>query len=68
MKSTDEVEVKGEGTSYKGNAADESHLIFGSVELYEQTLMFVHQEKWQQELLQKYGNVIAMIDAPYRML
>ena len=41
-------------------------MIFGSDKSYEQTLVFVHQEKCQQELLQKYGNVIAMIDATYK--
>ena len=31
-----------------------------------QTLLYIHQEEWQQELLQKYGNTIALIDATYR--
>ena len=26
----------------------------------------MHQENWQQQLLQKYENVIAMIDATYK--
>ena len=30
-----------------------------------QTLLFVHQEPWQQELLEKFGN-FTMIDATYR--
>ena len=29
-------------------------------------MLYVHQEKWQQELLQKYGKTIAMIDATYK--
>lgn len=30
------------------------------------TLMYVHQEKWQRELLKKYGNEICLIDATYK--
>lgn len=29
-------------------------------------LLFVHQEKWQQEMLAKYGCDMTMIDATYR--
>ena len=31
-----------------------------------QNLLFVHQEKWQQDLLSKYGSDLTMIDATYR--
>ena len=33
---------------------------------FEQTLLWIHQEKWQQELLQFYGNDICLIDATYK--
>ena len=29
-------------------------------------LLFVHQEKWQQDLLVKYGNQISLLDARYK--
>ena len=32
----------------------------------EQTLLWVHQESWQQDLLAKYGNVITLMDATYK--
>ena len=28
--------------------------------------MYIHQEKWQQDLLLKYGNTISLIDATYK--
>ena len=37
-----------------------------STEDYEQTLLVVHQEMWQGELLQKYGNTITLMDATYK--
>ena len=33
---------------------------------FEDTLLWIHQEKWQQELLTKYGNDISLIDATYK--
>ena len=32
----------------------------------EQPLLWIHQKKWQQELLQLYGNDICLIDATYK--
>ena len=29
-------------------------------------LKWVHQEEWQQKLLEKYGNIISLIDATYK--
>ena len=31
-----------------------------------QSLLWVHQEKWQMELLSRYGNVMNLIDATYK--
>ena len=31
-----------------------------------QTLLYVHQEPWQQQLLRRYGNTISLMDATYK--
>ena len=33
---------------------------------FEDTLLWIHQEKWQKELLTKYGNDISLMDATYK--
>ena len=33
---------------------------------FSQTLLYVHQEPWQQELLKRYGNLISLMDATYK--
>ena len=33
-----------------------------------QTLLWVHQQQWQRELLTRYGNNISLIDATYRTM
>ena len=33
-----------------------------------QTLLWVHQQQWQKELLTRYGNHISLIDATYRTM
>jgi hypothetical protein len=35
-------------------------------ESYEQTLLWVHQEPWQQKLLITYGNTMSLMDATYK--
>ena len=51
----------------EGNTAGHEGLhIVGSDEGCEQTMLYVHQEKWQRELLQKYGETIGMIDPTYK--
>ena len=37
-----------------------------NAEVPEQSLLWVHQEVWQQDLLFRYGNTITMIDATYK--
>lgn len=32
----------------------------------EETLLFVHQEDWQKELLTRYGNTVTLMDATYK--
>ena len=34
--------------------------------LFSQTLLYVHQEQWQQHLLRRYRNTIVLIDATYK--
>lgn len=36
------------------------------IDEFEQSLLYVHQEKWQQDLLLKYGNTISLMDATYK--
>lgn len=31
-----------------------------------QTLLYVHREPWQQQLLKRYGNTISLMDATYK--
>ena len=33
---------------------------------FEQSLLWVHQTKWQREILAKYGNTMTLIDATYK--
>lgn len=35
-------------------------------ESFEQTLLWVHQNQWQREMLTKYGNTMSLIDATYK--
>ena len=37
----------------------------GKHSTFSQTLLYVHQEQWQQHLLSRYGNTIVLIDATY---
>lgn len=38
----------------------------GGCERYTQTILWVHQQNWQKELLVKYGNAITLIDVTYK--
>ena len=33
-----------------------------------QTLLVIHQEKWQKQLLERYGNTMSMLDATYKTI
>ena len=37
-------------------------------ESFEETLLYVHQEDWQKELLTRYGNTLTLIDATYKTM
>lgn len=53
---------------YKGNTGGQNDTvnIIGSSNQCKQTLLLVHQEQWQKNLLLKYGNNISLIDATYK--
>ena len=38
----------------------------GTKESFEQNLLYVHQEPWQKDLLNRYGNTISLMDATYK--
>lgn len=45
----------------------DSKLDSGELDLtFEQTLLYIHQEPWQQELMVRYGNTISLMDATYK--
>ena len=33
---------------------------------FEETLLYIHQEKWQRELMQRYANNMTLLDATYK--
>ena len=53
---------------YNGNSGTEDNgvNIVGSDDNCSQTLLVVHQENWQKEMLAKYGNTLALLDATYK--
>ena len=58
----------GKPAHYNGNngAEDDSTNIAGSDDNCSQTLLIVHQEHWQKELLARYGNPMALLDDTYK--
>ena len=58
----------GKSAHYNGNngTEDDSTNIAGSDDNCSQTLLLVHQEQWQKELLARYGNPMALLDATYK--
>ena len=38
----------------------------GTQESFEQNLLYVHQEPWQKDLLNRYENTISLMDATYK--
>ena len=51
---------------YKISETDEESCSPDEGDEYAQTLLYVHQEPWQQQLLKKYGNTISLMDATYK--
>jgi hypothetical protein len=50
------------------NSANSSKTKLNGLEAadFETTLLWVHQEAWQQELMLKYGNTVSLMDATYK--
>ena len=61
------VETPPNSGRFNGNSSSEESI---SVQLdadeFEETLLYVHQEKWQQDLMQRYANNITLLDATYK--
>ena len=55
---------------YKAKASEikdvKEHVIDNELCTFTQTLLYVHQEPWQQQLLKRYGNTISLMDATYK--
>ena len=51
---------------FHGNSAGDGQQLVGSDGKYSQTLLYVHQEEWQQRLMEVYGYKISLIDTTYK--
>lgn len=51
---------------FNGNDGIDDELSITDSGNYEQTLLWVHQTNWQQQLLARYGNTMSLIDATYK--
>ena len=49
---------------FYGNSATTNELKMGMK--CSQSLLYMHQEQWQQRLMEMYGNTISLIDATYK--
>ena len=45
---------------------DDSGELLGTTDACTQSFLWIHQEKWQRDLLAKFGNTITLIDATYK--
>ena len=48
------------------NNEEENDCVQGFTDECSQTFLWIHQEKWQKDLLVKFGNTITLIDATYK--
>jgi len=51
---------------YKCTQTNSTSMSVSDAESYDQTLLWVHQEPWQQKLMVSYGNTISLMDATYK--
>ncbi len=54
------------GTSDCHQPEEEGHTLADEEKSFEETLLYVHQEEWQKELLTRYGNTLTLMDATYK--
>ena len=59
------AERKTEGM-FIGNDGVDGSLSITDTNQYDQSLLWVHQTTWQQQLMLHYGNTISLIDATYK--
>ena len=59
---------KGREGYFNGSDGGDGIGLISDTNNYQQTLLWVHQSKWQQELLARYGNTITLIDATYETI
>ena len=60
-----DAERKTEGM-FIGNDGVDGSLSITDTNGYDQSLLWVHQTTWQQQLILRYGNTISLIDATYK--
>ena len=61
------IEREGNQGSFIGNdGAGDAYSSSGIPNNCEQSLLWVHQTQWQQQLLNRYGNEICLLDATYK--
>ncbi len=51
---------------YKYTQANSTSTSVSDAESYDQTLLWFHQEPWQQKLMVSYGNTMSLMDATYK--
>ena len=55
---------------YKAKASEskevQEHVIVNESCTFRQTLLYVNQKSWQQQMLKRYGNAISLMDATYK--
>ena len=52
--------------TFKGNDGKDDHHAITDSDIYQQTLLWVHQTEWQKELMARYGNLMTLMDVTYK--
>ena len=64
---TQSVKTPSNSGRFNGNSSlEESMSQHIDTDEFEETLLYVHQEKWQRELMQWYANNMTLLDATYK--
>lgn len=48
------------------SSSEDSNILGEECADFEETLLYVHQEQWQKELMERYGNNMTLLDATYK--